>query len=173
MRHFVSTKILHNLYFAFLTPNVKYGIINWGCTNATITKTVQTNLNKALRMIGFEKYAASTKALFNKLGILDFKEAFNLECANLIFDLNNGSQCAIFDRFFENTTSRHGYQTHQSMKKQFAFPILRTNYKKRFFTYNGIKIWNSIPLHIREQKNKNRFCKYFRKWLLDKYDNTS
>ena len=101
-------------------------LLTGAAQNATITKTVQTNLSKALRMIGFEKYAASTIALFNKLGILDFIETFNLECARLIFDLNSVSQCAIFDRFFETTTFRHGYQTRQSMKKQFAFPIIRT-----------------------------------------------
>ena len=52
-----------------------------------LQKTIQTNLNKALRIISFDKYTPRSKPLFNQLGILDFKEAFNLECAKLIFDL--------------------------------------------------------------------------------------
>ena len=173
MRHFVPAQILRNLYFAFIAPHVNYGIINWGCATATVTKSVQRNLNKALRIIDFEKYTASAKPLFTKLGILNFEQNFNLECSKLIYDIINGNQSAIFDNFFENTTSRHGYQTRQSANKQFAFPVIRTNYKKRFFTYNGMKIWNNIPLEIREQKSKHLFCKYYKNWLLHKYDETS
>ena len=173
MRHFVPAQILRNLYFLFIAPNVKYGIINWVCAATTGTKSIQSTLNRALRIINFEKRSASSKPLFNQLGILDFEDAFNLECSKLIYDINNGNQNAIFDTFVEKTTSRHGYQTRQSANKQFAFPIIRTNYKKRFFTYNGIKIRNYIPLQKREQKSKNLSCKYFKNWLLHKYDGNS
>ena len=161
-RHYVPAQIWRNLYFAFIAPHVKYGIINWGCATTTVTKSIQRNLNKALRLINCEKRSASAKPLFNQLGILDFEDVFNLDCSKLIYDINNGNQSAIFDNFFEKTTSRNCYQTRQSANKQLAFPIVRTNYKKRFFTYNGIKIWSNIPLQIRQQKNKNLFCKYLK-----------
>ncbi len=166
MRHFVPAQILRYLYFEFIAPHVNYGIINWGCAVPTTTNSLQINLNKALRIMNFEKFKTTAKPLFNHLGILDFQESFNFECAKLIYDIINGNQSAIFDKFFEKTSSRHSYQTRQSTEKRFAFPVIRTNYKKRFFTYNGIKIWNNIPLHIREQKSKSMFCKHFKNWLL-------
>ena len=162
MRHFVPAQILRNLYFAFIAPHVNYGIINWGCAVQTATKSMQSCLNKALRIMNFENYTASAKPLFSQLGILGFQESFNSECAKLIYDILNGNQSTIFDKFFEKTSSRHNYQTRQSTDKQFAYPVIRTNYKKRFFTYNGIKIWNNIPLQIREQKSKSLFCKYLK-----------
>ena len=95
-------------------------------------KPIQSNLNKALRIITFEKFTASAIPLFHQMGILDFQEVFNFECAKLTFDIIKRNQSVIFDYFFENTTSRHGYQTCQSAEKHLAFPVIRTNYKKTF-----------------------------------------
>ena len=80
LRHFLPAQILRNLYLAFIAPHVKYGIINWGCTTTTVTKSIQRNLNKALRISNFEKRSASAKPLFNQVGILDFEKVFNPEC---------------------------------------------------------------------------------------------
>ena len=114
-----------------LLPHVIYKIINWSCANTTIAETIQTTSNKVLRIISFENFTASAKPLFNfqPTRNLDFKEAFDLECAKLIFAVSNGSQCAILDNFFGATAFRHCYQTRQSTKNQLAFPIMRTNYK--------------------------------------------
>ena len=105
MRHFVPAQILRNPYFAFIAPYANYGIINWGCATTTVTKSIPRNLNKALRIINFEKHSASAKPLFNQLGILDFEEIFNLECSKLIYAIKHGKQSANFDNLFEKTTS--------------------------------------------------------------------
>ena len=64
---------------------------------------------------------------------------------------------------FEKTTSRYGYETCQSGNKQLAFPIIRTNYKKRFFTHNGITYKND-SLHIdKRTKKQTSFLELFQK----------
>ena len=130
MRYFVPIHILRNLYFAFIAPRVNYGIINWVGATTTATKHIQSNLNKTLRRKNFDKFTASTKPLFHQMGILDFQEVINFECAKLAFDITNGNQGVIRDNCFENITSRHCYQTRQSTEKHLASPIMRTNYKK-------------------------------------------
>ena len=39
MRHYVSTGVLKQVYHAFITPRIRYGIINWGSASKCATNT--------------------------------------------------------------------------------------------------------------------------------------
>ena len=39
----------------------------------------------------------------------------------------------------------------------FAIPQPRTNYCKRSLSYNGVVLWNSLPLNIRQSLSLNEF----------------
>ena len=102
-------------------------------------------------------------------GILNFNDSYTLQCAKFMYDINTGTQMDFLCQLFQKTTSRHSYETRQAAKKKFAVPQARTNLKKRFITFNGVKIWNEIPLDIRSKSVKRLFQKHLRNWLLQKY----
>ncbi len=112
------------------------------------------------------KSSTSAIPFFSQLKILNFQDTFSLESAKLMYDINNNGQ-AFFPQFFEKTNFQHDHKTCKATNKKFAIQKVRTNYKKRFLTYNEIKIWNDIPLHIREKSNKTLFFKYFPNHLLN------
>ena len=60
------------LYFAFVQPNIDYGLIVWGSAMPSALKPIQTNKKK--RKILFKKSNHPTETLFQKLNILDFEK---------------------------------------------------------------------------------------------------
>ena len=170
MRHYVPSTIIRNLYFAFIAPFINYGLINWGSATASSLKSVHRNVNKALRIMNFDNYTASSKPIFQKFGILNFEDSFKLECAKFMYDISKGNSIDFLSELFEKTTERHSYQTRQATTDKFAIPLTKTNLKKRFITFQGTKIWNNIPFDIRNKPSKTTFQRHFRKWLIQKYN---
>ena len=73
LRHYVSKDtLLRMLYFAFVQPNIDYGLIVWGSAMPSALKPIQTNKKK--RKILFKKSNHPTETLFQKLNILDFEK---------------------------------------------------------------------------------------------------
>ncbi|KAG1664498.1 hypothetical protein GQR58_019790 [Nymphon striatum] len=151
IRHYVPQQILRNLYFAFIQPHVNYALINWGSANLSSLIPVGRNLNKAIKIMNFNKNTASSKPIFHKFGILNLDDSYTLQCAKFMYDINTGTQVNFFCKLFQKTTSRHSYNTRQAARKKFAVPRARTNLKKRLITFNGVKIWNDVPLDIRSK----------------------
>ena len=46
LRHYVSKDTLCMLYFAFVQPNIDYGLIVWGSATPSALKPIQTNIKK-------------------------------------------------------------------------------------------------------------------------------
>ena len=53
----------------------------------------------------------------------------------------------------------------------FQLPTINTDYKKRFVTYSGILIWNSLPIQLRIERRfpvfKSKLNKYYLNSILD------
>ena len=49
LKQFVSKNVLRSLFYAFVQPHVDYGLLVWGGTNKTNTKSIKTNMKKAIR----------------------------------------------------------------------------------------------------------------------------
>ena len=63
---------LSMLYFAFVQPNVDYGLIIWGSPAPSALKPIQTNIKKTLRKMLFKMSDHPTELFFQKLNILNF-----------------------------------------------------------------------------------------------------
>ena len=74
LRHYVSKDTLRMLYFAFVQPNIDYGLIVWGSATPSALKPIQINIKKIIRKMLFKKSNHPTEALFQKLNILDFEK---------------------------------------------------------------------------------------------------
>ena len=74
LRHYVSKDTLRMLYFAFVQPNIDYGLIVWGSATPSALKPIQTNIKKTIRKMLFKKSNHPTEPLFQKLNILDFEK---------------------------------------------------------------------------------------------------
>ena len=74
-----------------------------------------------------------------------------------MYDISNNSLASPISGFFQKTKTRHNYETRQATKNEFSFPLVNTECRKKSIAFNGIKIWNEIPLEIRSMSNKALF----------------
>ena len=51
-------------------------------------------------------------------------------------------------------------------ENDFVLPIINTEVKRRFMSFNGVKIWKKVPDNLKELKKFHQFKKEFTKHLL-------
>ena len=73
-----------------------------------------------------------------------------------------------FVSMFTPLTEIHHYETRQKSKQIFFIESTRTDYKKRFIAYNGIKIWEDIPGSIKST-NRHLFKHNYSSYLISTY----
>ena len=161
LRHLVSSNMLRSLYFTFIQPHIDYGLINWGCASTTNLDSIRENVKKAVRLISFQKKESHCKPLFAKLKLLDFDQYYQLSTAKFMWNLsNNKLPLSISSMFKRNVTSISGHEN------DFVLPIINTEVKRRFMSFNGVKIWKKVPDNLKELKKFHQFKKEFTKHLL-------
>ena len=72
LRHFVSSKILLNVYHAIFASHMRYACQIWGLCDNSVTHRIQTLQNTALRIITFNGPRKSATPLFAQLHMLKF-----------------------------------------------------------------------------------------------------
>ena len=53
IRHYVNKPTLRSLYFSFVYPHLKYGIIVWGNSNKSVLQSLQVMQNKIICIMNF------------------------------------------------------------------------------------------------------------------------
>ena len=169
IRHFAPRKVLINVFNAFISPYITYGIINWGGTYPGSLDELNKCLKKAARYITFKSQNEPSKPIFKELNSLNLKDTYKLECAKFMFDIFNGKYNSLYSHLFHLTKNQHNINTRQATSGKFYTPTVRTNYKKYNITYSGVKVWNSIPENIRKSRHKKSFTKLYKRMLLNNY----
>ena len=62
--------------------------------------------------------------------------------------------------FNKNVTSISGHEN------DFALPVINTEVKRGFISFNGVKIWKKIPNNLKDFEKFHQFEKEFTKNLL-------
>ena len=60
-------------------------------------------------------------------------------------------------RYFEPNTA----------SEEFAIPTINTEYKRRFISYTGVKVWREIPKLIQTKSTLSQFQTHLRTQLLE------
>ena len=120
IRHYVDKKMMVQLYYSFVYPYLKYGVVAWGNINKKLTNKVQVLQNKILRVINFKSLKDRTKmcTLYKSMHILQFKDIFELEIAKFMYAYHNDKLPNNFDGIFNPVQNQHNYGTRSIAKKK-------------------------------------------------------
>ena len=96
LRHFVTTKILLNIYHAIIYPFLLYSITIWGSTCKTILNPLYILQKKFVRLVTFNDTFPSeyrplshTPPLFQKLNILNIFDIFKIQIGKVVYESLN------------------------------------------------------------------------------------
>ena len=143
LRHYVSKDTLRMLYFAFVQPNIDYGLIVWGSATPSALKPIQTNIKKTIRKMLFKKWNHPIEPQFQKLNILDFEKLKLLKTGIFMWKVLNDKVPQTLKYYFSVRERNYGHNN-----AKFHLPLASTNLFKRDIVYQGPKLWNPIPTNI-------------------------
>ena len=123
---------------------------------------------KVIRAMLHEKWNCHTSPLFYKLNLLKLNDIHKLHSSLFMHDIIHNNIPDTFVSMFTPLTEIHHYETRQKSKQIFFIESTRTDYKKRFIAYNGIKIWEDIPGSIKST-NRHLFKHNYSSYLISTY----
>ena len=168
LREFVPKSTLRTLYNSFIQSHALYGILNWGCAKKSTLEPLKRNLRKAIRVADFAPYTAHSDPIFQRLKLLNFDNLYKLETAKFMFQISKEASSNTLRTEFLKTKHLHHYNTRQSSSLGFSLQTISTNFKRNFLTFDGVKLWNSLPLDLKKTITKVSFKSKIKHYLLEK-----
>ena len=156
LRHFVSENKIKDVYHAHIQSHINYGLSVWGSTTKTHLNTIAGKQKKSLKIMYFKNPAKASN--FQTAEILKVKK---------IRDLNWGK------RIWKASTSAKPYEwmgqqlnLNPRENGKYLVPFKTTLQGRNSIFCAGIKIWNKIPISIKEAKTISHFCRLYKEHLL-------
>ena len=169
IRNLLPLDVLLCLYNALFLSFLQYGLIVWGGTYASYIEPIFKLQKKAVRAISFQSRLSPSLPIFKDLKLLKLSEIFELRLSTFVFDSVNKTSPSCFHNFFLFNSSVHQYSTRQA--SQGDLYLLRKNssqYGLKSIRYLGAKLWNSLPVELRNAPSKVSFKTKMKFYLLSK-----
>ena len=147
-------------------------VLLFGVKHIHITLILFFKLQKrAVRAISFQPRMSPSLPIFNDLKLLKLSEIFELRLLTFVFDSVKKTSPRCFHDFFLFSSSVHQYSTRQA--SQGDLHMSRKNslqYGLKSIRYLGAKLWNTLPLELRNAPSKALFKTKLKIYLLTKVD---
>ena len=165
--HYAPKDTLMLLYHGLFASFLAYGSSVWGSTFTTCNDPIFILQKKVLKIITFNKVIASSAPLFGALQILKLSDIFKFQVTSFVYECLNNLAPIYFSKYFVSIHSVHNIGTRQSKKGDlFALRCNTTQCGLRSIHYLGVRIWNSLPIEIRESLSLSIFKKKLKYFFL-------
>ena len=110
---------------------------------------------------------SSSQQFHDKLEILNLTQIHNLEKAKFMYRYKNNLLPSNFTNYFQSTGEGHQYSLRSIARQNYRTARYRTNYGKRRIQHDGPKLWNDIPVTIKETKTLKSFSGLYKAYILN------
>ena len=164
-------KALCKIHFALFHPHLLYGLVAWGSTFPTYMSKLESIQNKAVKIMGSGTTRESPTPFYGQLKILKLSDLYKFEIAKLVHDFLHDKlpSSSVFSHLFQKSLQiSHRFIRSSSNKNKLHIPLYRTNRLQRSIRYQGVSVWNSIPMEI-QNLPKHSFKVKLKEYLLQLY----
>lgn len=149
-------ELLKTVYFCLVESVMRYGILIWGSTSFTHIEPLFKVQKLILRIIRNKHFLYPSSHLFQEFEVLSIRQLYIHR--TLTFMKKNHQVTNVID-YPHNTRRRNTDLVIQRMN---------TSFGQRCIIYNGPRIFNHLPLNIREPVSSfHVYRRKTRKWLID------
>ena len=149
-----SRKLLYN---ASVASRLNYCDVIWDMCNVNSSNKIQTIQNRCARRILDAAPGTSARPLIHELGWLTLNKKRKLHKCVLFYDLLQGKGPQLLCDGLSAYKRQGPQQTRGTANECLFLPTHRTNYIAKSFYHDAAKLWNSIPLSIRNAKSRATF----------------
>lgn len=150
-----SQAIVRQLYFGCFHNTIKYGIVHWGLSYEA--QKVFVLQKRAVRVIANIKYGESCRGAFKSQSILTLASLYIYEVVCFVYKNK---------RNFGDNKINHHYNTRK--KDYMLTPKHDTALFQKSLLFNGCKLFNILPDHIKNMSNIFKFKRAVKALLVDK-----
>jgi hypothetical protein len=148
---FIHKNNLLQIYFAYIFPHIKYGIEIFGCCPGYIFKQLQATQTRLLKLLLGKGRRESTTNMFRDLGLLNCNQIYELYLCLFVYKQQNLLLPQIFNGFYI-LVKHTGRRTTRQFNDIFL-PKYRTTQGQKSVKYVGGKMWNNLPIHIKNSRS--------------------
>lgn len=174
LRHYMPQRMLKLIYHSLIYPYLQYGITVWGNACNNVIDPIYVSQKRAVRTITNNDFSTqdyrkpATHPLFNSLNFLHIFDIFNIELLKFVHDSLNKRNPHQFHDYFQYSYS--SINTNSARDNKLKLPRARTTtYGLKSIQYHGAKLWNEIPLHLRNIKSRKLFTSKIKHQFIETY----
>jgi hypothetical protein len=135
----------------------------WGQAEKCHIDKILKLQKRAIRLIYSAHYRSHAIPLFQSGSILPINLLYIKSISILMYDISKTNVPPNLSAMFISLEKIHEYNTRSSSMKNFHVKYTGSDLQKRFFANTGARVWNVVPMELRENSKHN-----FRKKMHDK-----
>lgn len=157
LRKHCSLEMLKMVYYGIFHSKLEYGICCWGGAYVNHLNQLTVLQKSAIRNVCKTHRLANSMHLFRYQQVLPVRHLFYFKVLKVFFKRSGYLQSPISD--LRNLRSNSAYLVN--------IPFFRTTSYRNSYPIISCKLFNTLPVNIRNIRNMNVFLKKIKIWLLD------
>lgn len=151
------------IYNSLVKPHIDYLIEIWGTAAKSNLEIIQVAQNKLIKTLFNYKFRTPTQKIYEDTKIMNIAKTYKYYTCLLIHKILNKNINTTL-----TFTKKHQVQKKKLRNSNFLVTRTpRTNYGKKNIEYEGINMYNNLPLTIKEAKNITMFKKLLKVYIVD------
>lgn len=156
IREFVDRETLVAIHNAIVQPHFNYCSEVWDTLGEGLSKRLQKLQNRSARIITHMSNETPHQEALKALGWETLEIQRTKAKAKYMFRIVNGMAQACLTDLFTRKQDVTNYSLRGS-STSLQLPLPKTESGKKSFSYDGAKVWNSIPENLRNCKSVSSF----------------
>ena len=156
IRKYINLEQARAIYYTMVYSKIKYGLPIYGITSKENISKIQVLQSKLLKILTNKHSRFSTNLLHNELKILKVEDILEQELLSFVHNYVNDKLPDVFENYFKLRKDTQTIQT-RNIDNRFIIPFCRTNTGAGSMKVKGPKIWNSLPVPLKEKLNLKSF----------------
>ena len=162
---YVDDKSLKQYYNSYILPIIDYCCITWGQCNIVDGERICKLQKRAARIILKCNMYTPSNEMFKKLNWMPFHKRVQYHTCILTYKSLNGMAPSYMSDLLKNVSSVHSRNLRSVSNNTLHIPRSKTKKHESSFSVLAPRLWNSLPIHIRESSTlsafKSRLQQYF------------
>ncbi|MCG8046530.1 MAG: reverse transcriptase domain-containing protein [Candidatus Thiodiazotropha endolucinida] len=154
---YVSTDVLKKFYQGYILPIIDYGSITWAGTSATNLERILKLQKRAARIILHADFNTPSSTMFTELGWQPVHTRLKYNKAVFIYKALNGLTPEYITSLLKPVAETHDRHLRSSVNGNLAVPRSRTSLYDRSFAVTAPRLWNSLPISLRNSPSLGAF----------------
>lgn len=157
LSRYVSIDVQKKFYQGYILPLIDYGSVVWGTTSSSNLDRISKLQKRAARIILHADFNTPSAEMFEELSWLPILKRLKYNKAVFTYKAMNNLTPQYITDLLMPVSETHNRTLRSSVNGALAVPRSRSSLFDRSYSYTAPKLWNSIPIPVRNSSSLRSF----------------